>query len=269
MAVQHTASNIAQAFPRATNDKGDPDRWLPTESDRRLLTQGTTARLLTSWELSVQAQMLAALREVHSRGSSRIEVEHPHPAKGLLAQPTLVVTPVRESRYDADEIVLEITPAAGFAGSNLSWRSPSGPSSPSVLPSRAGTGTRTCSRPSVSLAPGPLGWPSSMHWSEIASLTSQYRARTAKTPTASTSPVGRLKGVRSEHCAALIWCRRRTMTRCRHAQRVGSASTRRPGKGTHRRAGHPRTPAAQHPGVEQQEQVPTFEDSVPDAAEAQ
>lgn len=23
MAVQHTASNIAQAFPRATNDKGD------------------------------------------------------------------------------------------------------------------------------------------------------------------------------------------------------------------------------------------------------
>lgn len=104
------------------NDKGDPDRWLPTDSDRRLLKQETMARLLTSWELSVQAQMLDALRAVHSGGSIRVEVAHPYPDKGLLAQLTFVVTPVRESGYEADEIELEIVPAAGFVGSNLSWQ---------------------------------------------------------------------------------------------------------------------------------------------------
>lgn len=104
------------------NDRGDPDRWLPTDSDRRLLRQETMARLLTSWELAVQAQLLDALRAVHSGGSMRIEVEHPHPDRGTLAHLTLVVTPVRESGYEADEIQLEIVPDAGFAGSDLSWQ---------------------------------------------------------------------------------------------------------------------------------------------------
>jgi hypothetical protein len=54
--------------------------------------------------------------------TQRIEVQHPCPNWGLLAQLTLVVTPVRQSDYEADEIELEIVPASGFAGSNLSWQ---------------------------------------------------------------------------------------------------------------------------------------------------
>lgn len=95
------------------NDHGDPSRWLPTAEDERLLKQETAARLVTTWELNVQAQVLDALRAVHAGGSTRFEVAHPIHDQGLLATLTLDVTPVREPGYDADEIELEVFPWRG------------------------------------------------------------------------------------------------------------------------------------------------------------
>jgi hypothetical protein len=36
-------------------ETGDPTRWLPTPDDERLLKRETAARLITEWELAVQA----------------------------------------------------------------------------------------------------------------------------------------------------------------------------------------------------------------------
>jgi hypothetical protein len=104
------------------NDGGDPERWLPTAEDHRLLKRETAARLMTEWELGVQEQALKALREVRSGGSTRITVPHPVPGNGSLAQFTLAVTAIREDGYEADEIEAEIVPASSHAGSNLAWR---------------------------------------------------------------------------------------------------------------------------------------------------
>jgi len=103
------------------NDTGDPRRWLPTPEDERLLRQETAARLLTTWELAVQRQILGALREVHSGGSARIDIPHPQPGQGRLALLTLAVTPVRDPGYEADEIELEVAAAPTYASTSLSW----------------------------------------------------------------------------------------------------------------------------------------------------
>ncbi|WP_232425114.1 DUF3039 domain-containing protein [Pseudofrankia inefficax] len=103
-------------------DKGDPSRWLPTAEDQRLLKQETAARLVTEWELTVQQQVLDALREVHGGGSARIDIHHPWPEQGRLALLTLTVALVREPGYRADEIELEVAPVSAYAGSNISWQ---------------------------------------------------------------------------------------------------------------------------------------------------
>ncbi len=104
------------------NDDGDPKRWLPTPDDERLLRRETAARLLTRWELKVQADVLAMLGEVQTGGSVRALVQHPSPGKGELAQLILTVTPVREADYRADEIELEVLPLPAHAGSDLAWQ---------------------------------------------------------------------------------------------------------------------------------------------------
>lgn len=104
------------------NDSGNPSPWLPTDEDQRLLKQETAARLRTEWELTVQRQILDALRVVHAGGTHRIEVTHPVPSKGKLAEIDLTVAAVREDGYEADEIDLEIIPSKGHAGSNLLWQ---------------------------------------------------------------------------------------------------------------------------------------------------
>jgi hypothetical protein len=104
------------------NEYGDPSRWLPTSEDERLLKQETAARLVTEWELAIQEQVLEALREVHAGGSSRFVVQHPVAENGQLARLTLVVTPVREPGYGADEIEVEIVPVTSYAGSHLAWQ---------------------------------------------------------------------------------------------------------------------------------------------------
>jgi Protein of unknown function (DUF3039) len=104
------------------NDGGDADRWLPTREDEHLLKQETAARLITEWELAIQKQVLDALRHVHAGGSTRFVVEHPVPNQGPLARLTLVVTPVREPAYEADEIEVEIVPITSYAGSHLAWQ---------------------------------------------------------------------------------------------------------------------------------------------------
>lgn len=104
------------------NDGGDPKRWLPTAADHRLLKRETAARLITEWELGVQGQVLDALREVQSGGSTQIVIQHPVPENGPFAQITLVVTAVREDGYDADEIEARVVPVPSHAGSDLAWQ---------------------------------------------------------------------------------------------------------------------------------------------------
>lgn len=104
------------------NENGDPNQWLPIIEDERLLKRETAARLLTEWELGVQDQLLEALRAVQTGGSIRFEVRHPRPDEGLLATVTLDIVAVREPEYEADEIDVEISPAASFASSHLTWQ---------------------------------------------------------------------------------------------------------------------------------------------------
>ncbi len=92
------------------SDSSDPERWLPTADDDRLLKRETAARLITEWELGVQEPVLGAIREVQSGGSTRIVIQHPVPDDGAIAQVTLVVTAVREDGSEADEIAAEIVP---------------------------------------------------------------------------------------------------------------------------------------------------------------
>jgi hypothetical protein len=104
------------------NDTGDPRRWLPTPEDHQLLRQETAARLLTEWELATQQQIRDALREVHAGGSTRLNIPHPRHGQGRLARLTLVVTPVREPGYEADEIELDVAPISTYAGTGLLWK---------------------------------------------------------------------------------------------------------------------------------------------------
>jgi hypothetical protein len=103
------------------NLRGNPHRWLPTAADMRLLKQETAARLLTEAELAIQQQVLAALREVHAGGSTAFTVNHPAPGKGIFAEIRLCITPIRESGYSAEEVEVEVLPAASYRGSQLAW----------------------------------------------------------------------------------------------------------------------------------------------------
>jgi hypothetical protein len=107
---------------KADNAGSAPQRWLPTDLDRRLLKRETAARLITEWELSVQVQVLEALRRVHAGGTERFTIDYPVPGKGLLATLTLTVSPVREPDYNSDDIVVEIDPVSQYAGQQLLWQ---------------------------------------------------------------------------------------------------------------------------------------------------
>ena len=104
------------------NDSGDPQLWLPTEADVRMLKQETAARIRTEWELDVQRMVRDALRSVHTGGRCRLEIGHPISEKNVIAQIDLSVTAVRDDDYEADEVGLDIVPSAGYAGSNLLWQ---------------------------------------------------------------------------------------------------------------------------------------------------
>jgi hypothetical protein len=88
----------------------------------RLLKRETASRLIAEWELRVQEEMLGALREVQTGGSIRFEIPHPYPDKGVLATVTLEVALVREQAFEADEIILDVIPAPGNAGTHLAWQ---------------------------------------------------------------------------------------------------------------------------------------------------
>lgn len=103
------------------HDGGDPGRWLPTADDHRLLKRETAARLTTAWHLHTQEQVLGALREIHTGGSARIEIQHPVPDEGGFAQVTIEVVPIRDDGYEADEIEVEIAIMPKYAGSHLAW----------------------------------------------------------------------------------------------------------------------------------------------------
>ncbi|WP_392467801.1 DUF3039 domain-containing protein [Arsenicicoccus cauae] len=101
---------------------GDPTRWLPTDDDLRLLKQETAARLRTTWELDTQHAVLDALRAIHAGGTTRLHFHHPIPGQGHFAHADITVQPVRETDYQADEILVEITPQPRYAASNLLWQ---------------------------------------------------------------------------------------------------------------------------------------------------
>lgn len=103
------------------NASGDPESWLPTEADDRLLKRETAARIRTDWELETQRLLAVALARVCSGGTDRITIHHPMPDQGTLAEVGLSVVSVREVDYEADEIEVEITPDSRYEGTDLLW----------------------------------------------------------------------------------------------------------------------------------------------------
>lgn len=101
---------------------GDLSHWLPTPDDVRLLKQETAARLRTEWELRTQESVHDALRVIHAGGSQRIEILHPVPHRGSIARLEITVNAVRDVDYRADEILVEILPEKGHAGTALLWQ---------------------------------------------------------------------------------------------------------------------------------------------------
>jgi hypothetical protein len=104
------------------DESGNPDRWLPTDEDTRLLKQETAARIRTEWELDTQRLVLGALRLIHAGGTHRIKIPHPVPGNGTFARIDLTVVAIRDDDYEADEIDLEIVPSDRWAGSDLLWQ---------------------------------------------------------------------------------------------------------------------------------------------------
>jgi len=94
----------------------------PSQQDARLLRQETSARLVTEWELGVQAQMLGALQGTQNGGRARLDIGHPLLEKGRMATVLIETALVRDPDYSADEMTIEILPAATFAGSDLLWK---------------------------------------------------------------------------------------------------------------------------------------------------
>jgi hypothetical protein len=104
------------------DQSGNPDRWLPTDEDTRLLKQETAARIRTEWELDIQSLVFDALRLIHAGGTHRIQIPHPIPGNGTFAYIDLTVVAIRDGDYEADEIDLEIVPSDRWAGSDLLWQ---------------------------------------------------------------------------------------------------------------------------------------------------
>lgn len=102
-------------------------RWMPNETDVRLLKLETATRLRTQWELDIQQKVLEVLRAIHTGGSDRFEVSLPHRSDERLATVQITVDQMREfDREDSeaiatDDVVVEIDPVPQFAGHELLW----------------------------------------------------------------------------------------------------------------------------------------------------
>lgn len=101
---------------------GNLTRWRPTAEDIRLLKRETAAQLRTTWEFNIQRQIRDLLNEIQAGGSRKFSIQHPVANQDLMAQLELDIVPVREDGYEADEVLLEITPHNRFAGTNLMWQ---------------------------------------------------------------------------------------------------------------------------------------------------
>lgn len=82
-------------------DSSDPSRWMPTDTDVRLVKRERAALLLTEWEMATQQQVLNALRDVCDGGESRFELPHPAPQLAPMATVTIAVARVREDASDS------------------------------------------------------------------------------------------------------------------------------------------------------------------------
>ena len=108
-------------YQNVARNSSDPSRWMPTDTDVRLLKRGTGSGALTEWELVVQQRVAGALRQVLTGGQTRFELPHPAAQLGMMANVTVAVAEVREGDYQADEIVVDIVPEPRHAGSELFW----------------------------------------------------------------------------------------------------------------------------------------------------
>lgn len=101
---------------------GSISALLPTDDDVRLLKQETSFRLLTEWELMIQASVRNALEAVSAGGSVSFDVPHVVPSQGRFTSVRLEVSQVREDGYAADELELAVGTEPRFRGSDLEWR---------------------------------------------------------------------------------------------------------------------------------------------------
>lgn len=101
---------------------GNPARWLPTDQDLHLLKRETAARIRMSWELDIQQTCGQALLAAAQGSAQRVDIMHPVASKGVMASVEISITEVRDEGIPTDEVVVEVTPRRGLAGSHLYWQ---------------------------------------------------------------------------------------------------------------------------------------------------
>ncbi len=107
---------------------GDPQRWLPSDADIKLLKRETAARLRTEWELNIQAEVLAIMQRIRSGESERIHINHMIPSQGRLS--TLEIAYAEEpsdledddSTIPHESVLVEFFPEDKWAGGRLHWQ---------------------------------------------------------------------------------------------------------------------------------------------------
>lgn len=110
------------------NETGEPDRWLPSDTDILLLERETAARIRTQWELDIQHEVLESLKLIHTGGTHRFSMDHAVSGQGHYASVDLTVVPMRtegptqdDGAIDSDDIIVEFHPNSEYKGSDLFW----------------------------------------------------------------------------------------------------------------------------------------------------
>lgn len=97
---------------------------LPTNEDLLLWKREVASDRLSLWELTIQSDVVTALGHIHAGGRQVIKARHP--LESALEEPDreladieIEVVPVREEGYEADDVVVSISPSRRWLGTSI------------------------------------------------------------------------------------------------------------------------------------------------------
>lgn len=107
-------------------EHGGVSRLLPSGQDRRLWKREVASAELAAWDHSIQRAVTACLDAIHTGGTEIFSVPHPmsdvlDERDRIMAKVEVQIEPIRDSSYEADEIVVTVTPSSRWANSELTW----------------------------------------------------------------------------------------------------------------------------------------------------